>query len=105
MRLIDADALCKRLMAVCEIADKSAHNKYTRGICFGSKNALGIVEEAPTIDPESLRPQAEWVDAEDGDGIVCPACGEDFCVLTNETERFKFCPNCGAKMKGAGEDA
>ena len=58
------------------------------------------INKAPTIDPESLRPQGEWEDAEDGDGLVCPSCGVDFCVLANETERFNYCPNCGAKMKG-----
>jgi len=63
-------------------------------------DALNAIDNAPTIDPESLRPTAEWEEAEDGDGLVCPSCGVDFCVLANETERFNYCPNCGAKMKG-----
>lgn len=36
--------------------------------------------------------------AEDGDGVVCPHCGEDFCILINETDRFNFCPNCGKEV-------
>lgn len=39
-----------------------------------------------------------WKIAEDGDGIVCPHCGEDFCVMINETDRFNFCPNCGKEV-------
>ena len=39
-----------------------------------------------------------WKIAEDGDGIVCPYCGEDFCILINETDRFNFCPNCGKEV-------
>ena len=46
-----------------------------------------------------VREKGEWEEADDGDGIVCPACGEDFCVLVYETERFNFCPNCGADMR------
>lgn len=41
-----------------------------------------------------------WQLSSDGDGIVCPYCGEDFCILTNETERFKCCPNCGKRLEG-----
>ena len=39
-----------------------------------------------------------WTEAEDGDGAVCSVCGEDFCTIIHETNRFKHCPNCGAKM-------
>ena len=39
-----------------------------------------------------------WKIAEDGDGVVCPHCSEDFCILINETDRFNFCPNCGKEV-------
>ena len=39
-----------------------------------------------------------WTEAEDGDGAVCSVCGEDFCNVYLEVERFLYCPNCGAKM-------
>ena len=38
-----------------------------------------------------------WDLAEDGDGIVCSSCGEDFCTLIHETDRFFYCPHCGSK--------
>ena len=47
-----------------------------------------------------VREKGTWKDADDGDGIVCPVCKEDFCVLIYETERFNFCPHCGADMRG-----
>ena len=42
--------------------------------------------------------QGHWYPADDGDGDVCSACGEDFCNIYLETYRFKHCPNCGAIM-------
>lgn len=60
------------------------------GIPFGGKP-----ETAPTAN-------GRWEESEDGDGVVCPECREDFCVLLNETDRFKYCPNCGAEMLTGG---
>lgn len=34
------------------------------------------------------------------DDIACPKCLKLFSVIDNETERFNYCPNCGADMKG-----
>ena len=46
---------------------------------------------------ESDRPQGEWIDI--GGYEVCENC--------HEVKRFphwSFCPNCGARMKGADDD-
>ena len=40
-----------------------------------------------------------WYLADDGDGLVCSECGEDFCNIYFEVDRFKYCPNCGAYMR------
>jgi len=32
------------------------------------------------------------------DDIACSECLAKFSVIDNETQRFKCCPNCGAKM-------
>jgi hypothetical protein len=42
----------------------------------------------------------KWEEADDGDGVVCSICREDFCNIYLEVDRFKYCPNCGAKMDG-----
>ena len=63
------------------------------------------VKRVPTIDPESLRPQGEWEHKKhkifgNTYEYVCSVCGCDYALA-----EYDYCPNCGAKMKGAGEDA
>lgn len=53
---------------------------------------------APGSDVAEVK-RGRWYLADDGDGLVCGECGEDFCVLLNEVMRFKYCPNCGAYMR------
>ena len=53
----------------------------------------------PTVDAVEVV-HGRWIEAEDGDGAVCSVCGEDFCNVYLEVERFLYCPNCGAKMDG-----
>ena len=38
------------------------------------------------------------------DDIACSKCLAKFSVIDNETERFDFCPNCGADMRGENND-
>lgn len=45
--------------------------------------------------PECLK----YENAYSQDHIVCSACEECFSILDNDTERFNFCPNCGADMR------
>lgn len=94
MRLIDADKLADELEALCE---KVPRQRLTlRIIANGLRHDATF---APAIDPESLRSKGEWEEADDGDGVVCSACREDFCTIINETDRYNFCPNCGADMR------
>lgn len=61
--------------------------------------ARKLIAEAPAADVVEVR-RGKLVEADDGDGVVCSVCGEDFCTIIHETDRFKFCPNCGARMDG-----
>lgn len=52
----------------------------------------------PAVDV-SDRPQGEWIkDVEWWCVYKCSVCGETFDELTN------YCPNCGARMKGADDE-
>lgn len=109
MRLIDAD----KLPVVTEWCVDEAG--------FGA--SFHVVHEedinkAPTIDPESLRPTAEWIDVYGGKfgnpRYACSNCegkalytmAYDLLCNSKAVQVLSdSCPHCGAKMKGAGEDA
>lgn len=67
------------------------------------RHILHILDKIPTIDPKSLRPQGEWRKAEYKLKVYinCSVCGH----LAGFVEQSNYCPNCGAYMKGAGENA
>ena len=55
------------------------------------------LDTIPSIDID--RVQGEWIkDAEWWCVYKCSVCGETFDELTN------YCPNCGARMKGADDE-
>lgn len=60
-----------------------------------------IVSAVPTADVAPIV-HGHWELASDGDGVVCSHCREDFCNLIHETDKFKFCPSCGAMMEAGG---
>ena len=77
------------------------------GFCTNGHCQTRMVErrsKQKAIEAWNRRPSevvhGRWVEADDGDGAVCSVCGEDFCNVYLEVERFNYCPNCGAKMDG-----
>lgn len=128
MRLIDADALKEMLIKERDSIPLSKTERYSFGVGLpnphgmamrgGVNKAFRCMENAPTIDPESLRPQGEWIDLYGGEyanhRYACSACGIDalykFEVDALGHEKAvqalsESCPNCGAKMKGADDHA
>ena len=87
-RLIDANALFE---AVSGIGKDIKRPRAVELAC------LCLIAEAPTVDAVEVV-HGRWIEAEDGDGLVCSVCREDFCNIYLEVERFNYCPNCGAKM-------
>lgn len=41
-----------------------------------------------------------YVGAYSEDHIVCSNCKKVWSIIDNDTERFDYCPACGAKMDG-----
>ena len=101
VRLIDANRL------LCVIDDDGgwaydgleyqAYMSCLRGV-------LEDIEEAPTIDPESLRPAAKWIEAPDegADGSY-EACSRCAWESRWSASKYKYCPHCGARMVNADE--
>ena len=67
--------------------------------------ALHKLAEMPTLTLDDLRPKGRWLNVRaltTGDGRV--RVGDCSCCDSAEKLR-NFCPNCGADMRGGGEDA
>ena len=68
--------------------------------CVSITELLSILSNAPTIDPESLRPKGkwEWLGPYRGnnEGYIgtCPVCKKRMRLF-----ELNYCPNCGAKME------
>lgn len=108
VRLIDANALHKRIEM-----NLRASNPFTIEECC-YKDALNSVDEAPAIDPKTLRPVAHWEEipgsyvSHAGKNAWCvpathcsnPECGEvNPCGL-----KTPFCPMCGFRMEDVPYD-
>jgi uncharacterized paraquat-inducible protein A len=96
MRLIDADRLNK------EIKDRfgySSATAFVRNMQDLSqvevfKHIMKLIEVAPTLEK---RQPGEWL--EDSGVIACSHCHTIWLY-----RKTNYCPNCGAKMKGAEND-
>ena len=101
MRLIDEDELKKRAM---KLMFRDAPE-------CGEFDAVAVddIDCMPTIDPESLRPTANWINETDavGDPIIwtCSACKEPIVLYegTPIENAYNYCPTCGARMVNADE--
>ena len=72
------------------------------------RNEITVGEFEKIIEPLKHlsygRPQGEWI--RDGHHIRCKKCGTYFCDTDREGDPYpqNFCPNCGARMKGANSE-
>lgn len=105
VRLVDANGILRSVgMSGCGY-EGSEYQAYKAGVEY----VRGLVDDAPTVDPESLRPTAEWENEDDyyGDSIIwfCSACKDRFILNdgTPEENNYKYCPCCGARMVNADE--
>ena len=104
MRLIDADAL------YLELSKKATHwvelgTKTAISWATALQDAKRFVEDAPTMDPESLRKKGEWRFCKDEGHMLaeCHLCG--YVAEGFQAALWDFCPNCGADMRGDDDEA
>lgn len=83
-------------------------NYYNVGGCGATLKVM--IEQIKAI-PSADRPQGEWIDAEipleSGGSMPIQACNlcKTFYPLAYTGGGHRFCPNCGAKMKGADDES
>ena len=65
------------------------------------------IYKALEVVPSADRPQGEWIEHWyphfDVAGIECSICGKDVPYWERNYDMPNFCPNCGARMKGADD--
>lgn len=96
VRLIDANALKKRVVKVMFRDCPESGEFYAVG--------TDDIDIMPTIDPESLRLTAKWIEAPDegadGSWESCSRCAWESRWAAS---KYKYCPHCGARMVNADE--
>lgn len=95
MRLIDAE---KFKVFSCIIPKKYGRNNETiAAYSCGVNKVLEAIDTAPTIDPETLRPTANWKRIQDV-AYMCTHCKSCFAFIPYN---YQYCPGCGAKILNA----
>ena len=95
---MDVDELISRGALIDQLERLATHENDWRQSCI-----LGIVHtinNAPAVDPESLRPKGRWVKTNPSWKPRCSACGEYHLHSWADCVKCNYCPNCGAKMEG-----
>jgi rubrerythrin len=107
MRIINADELEKKMYHEAFENDVSYDERnpmarWDSGLWIRYKMFENCLENTPTIDAAD-RPQGEWMSPTAGSYIQanfykCSICGKIVNLL--QMRNYKYCPNCGARMKG-----
>lgn len=99
MRLIDADWIVQRLEAwQDQLAETYGENdEYV--LCIGE--VLMKIDDTPTVNVPDIK-VGEWKGKPIAgySTVRCSECGD---VFMENTGKWNYCPNCGAKMDGVEE--
>lgn len=94
VQLVDANSILRSIDMDGSAYDGSEYQAYKAGVEY----VRGLIEDAQTIDPESLRPTAHWIhDSSGSTNVVCSACNAISFAAYN------FCPHCGKRMVNADD--
>ena len=83
------------------------YDPYGEGFTDAVDNIEGWLKNNTVDAVEEVH--GEWtlvIDENDCECIECPLCGEQFYDGDNDTfdKPYNYCPNCGARMDGDGEE-
>ena len=92
MRIIDADELVKKVSEESVHKLKQAWNDSATAEARGMVLTIGCIKNAPTVNVER---HGKWLSICEGEGNECSVCGYKYFG-----GRYKYCPDCGAKMWG-----
>ena len=102
---ISREATIKRIKEVYCVGCNSYHGVRCRAC--GTGDAIDMIEDAPPADVAPVV-HGRWVDRiVDENEVIKPWMQRYYCSECLEgvsQSWFKFCPNCGAKMDGGGND-
>ena len=89
-----SDDLIKRSDAI-----KALHDEWDECLVVdeSGEHIADICEDVIDTIPSADRPQGEWIDAKNA-GWKCTVCGKW------SNGQYDYCPNCGARMKGADDE-
>jgi hypothetical protein len=76
---------------------------YDRGFNAGIAAAAKEIADATTLSPDDVRGVGRWLNDVGEFGFPEIPCS--VCDYKSGHYGFKFCPNCGARMKGASDEA
>jgi hypothetical protein len=95
MRLIDADALKLKLIGEELDAYAKADFRFSQALSIFQ----GLINEAPTVEE---RKYGLWLrkPLAGRPTVRCSCCRT---VFSENSEKFAYCPYCGAKMNGGSE--
>lgn len=95
--------LIRRTDAIKAIEDlPNAYNGWSDA--YDKAYVIGTLEEVPTVEPK----RGEWIEFDTKWGRSLYYCTN--CMETSEVPTafgkplYNFCPNCGARMKGADDE-
>lgn len=106
MRAIDADELLDRAIKERRfvVATKDIINQEIT-IRTAYKDLYEFIKQAPTLTLDDLRPHGDWVVERKHSHGKFSHCSECLTAqLTADTKKMRYCPSCGADMRGGGED-